>query len=159
MKYQLIIAWFLSQGSISAILGDWFVFKNNYDASHVAPNCMISKGDAHNMFGKVCGLNLTSIFKGAALIQAFLLTILALNFIYFLTIVLDRNTLRFQMINFITTFLILGLSISVTITWYTSTTLLINKDNIYYHGWGSIFNIIVTAVSFAAVILNVYRIS
>ena len=146
---QVIIAWFLAQSTMATVLGDWL-----YITEHlVVSDCHGYKGDAHNLFGNVCGTLLVDINSTVKTIQGLVLTNMALSVIYFFGVYMKPDNRWFK--------LILGLFIFTTgiistVLWHTTD----NESNVLnsvtnYYGIGWFFNIIVVVLAFIAIGLNI----
>lgn len=142
MIEQIIISWFLTQATMSSVLGDWFFVSKTVDIDN---NCTIYKGDAHNLFGNICYANVTEIIDIAKTIQVFILANLALSVILFFTLISKPNMKIFKML---TSFLIFIFSTISTILWHT-THKEIDDEEINYFGVGWYFQ--VAAVVFSGV--------
>lgn len=149
MITQVIISWFLTQATMSSVLGDWFFVQKTVIIDN---NCTIYKGDAHNLFGNICDANVTEIIDIAKTIQGFILANLALSIILFFTLMSKPNMKVFKML---TSFLVFIFSTISTILWHT-THKEIDDEHINFFGVGWYFQVAVVLFSgvFSAVVFS-----
>lgn len=133
MIKHLIIAWFLSQASMASVLGDWFVITKN----DTFDNCIVYKGNGHNLFGSICDENITALIGIAGTLQGLVLANVSLSVILVFTTIVRPNMNFFR---FVTAFLIVIMSTMTTILWHT-THKEINTEYIRYTGVGWYFQL------------------
>lgn len=146
---QITIAWFLSQSTMATVLGDWFFIKHYYSTG----TCTLYDGDAHNLFGTLCGVDLTDINSTVASIQGMILANMALSIMLFFAVYFKPDLKIFKMVVALIMFI---LSSTSSILWHTidKDTLPDTVDIVNYYGVGWYFNTGVILFSFISMCLT-----
>lgn len=145
---HIINSLFLSQSALASVLGDWFfITKNNSTSS-----CHIYYGDAHNLFGNICGKSITDLEPTAKTIQAFISTNLALAVIHFFATYLRKDM---KIFNIILSLIIFTIGLISSILWHTTDKENMPSDDVInYYGVGWIFQVAVVAFAAASLLLS-----
>lgn len=146
---QVIATWFLTQATMASILGDWFFIKEDYSDDF----CNVYKGDGHNLFGKMCGKQLTESKPIVQALQGMILTNLALSILLFFTTITKPTMVLYKLA---TSVVIMILGIIVVALWHTTNKGdVISSDIVNYFGVGWVFQLVTVFFAFVATILNI----
>lgn len=138
-KQELVLAssFIVANAAITGLLGDWFVFKGT---SQVLPGwdteCKVYGGEAYNLFGSICGTNLSDIENIVTTLQILMSVNLAFALLLFLLVAfkrLKRNLIK------LSAFIILVLTVTSVSLWATYDFAVLptesDKINCYGAGW------------------------
>ncbi len=115
-KQELVLgsSFVVANAAITALLGDWFVFKGT---SQVLPGwdteCKVDGGEAYNLFGSICGSNLHELESIATTLQ--ILMSINLGFALLLFFLVAFRRLKKNLIK-LTCLIILALSVT-SVSW------------------------------------------
>lgn len=114
-----------------ALVGDWIVFKLKKQLLPLDTdeNCYVYGGEAYNLFGTICGINMKDIEPIVSTLQILLSINLAFALMLFMLVAFKRLRKRYLKL---TALIVLGLSLSTIITWSTNKYDVFPSDVNYY---------------------------
>jgi hypothetical protein len=153
---QILNAWFLSQGALAAVLSDWFYVSVPTVGTFGGNICPYFEGEAHNLFGTICGILISDVEKYTSAAQYLTVASLCFALMIFVITLLRPDMRVFKMVMGLVAF---GTSLAATVIWVTSDRVEVPGDEFISVGVGWCFELITTLFSLSTIVLNIFNIN
>lgn len=134
-ELTLGISFIIANTAVAALTGDWMFFEGEPNLVVVSNDvsCMVYNHEAYNLFGTICGVDLSDIESFITTLQITLSVNLSFSLLLFFLIAFNR--MRKKMIVF-TTLIIMGLTVSTLLLWELSEKTKLPSKGVNYRGAG-----------------------